>query len=70
MSTGVLKAEPGKLDIKRHSSSIIYLRAYVKLHICQRSSGLILGISLSKLALFEHAGSEYSGETARMSMLG
>ena len=27
MSTSVLKALPGKLDIKRHSPSILYLRS-------------------------------------------
>ena len=29
MSTSVLKALPGKLDIKRHSPSILYVLSYI-----------------------------------------
>ena len=39
MSTSVFKALPGKLDIKRHSPSILYL--------------LVLTDSLSVISLFE-----------------
>ena len=34
MSTGVLKALPGKLDIKRHSPSILYL-SVIRLDLCR-----------------------------------
>ena len=36
MSTSVLKALPGKLDIKRHSPSILYLLNYADAQACLR----------------------------------
>ena len=36
MSTCVLKALPGKLDIKRHSSSILYLASHDQYHPSER----------------------------------
>ena len=36
MSTSILKALPGKLDIKRHSPSILYV-AYTFYHINQQT---------------------------------
>ena len=33
MSTSVLKALPGKLDIKRHSPSILYLQVFFQIYL-------------------------------------
>ena len=39
MSTSILKALPGKPDIKRHSPSILYLFVMCKTHQLQRVRG-------------------------------
>ena len=54
MSTSVLKALPGKLDIKRHSPSILYLRPsglvlYAKVSIFVCVSGLVTWSDLLKV---------------------
>ena len=40
MSTSVLKALPGKLDIKRHSPSILYLSIQLDYNFCFFSGGI------------------------------
>ena len=49
MSTSVLKALPGKLDIKRHSPSILYLPLSVSIDVGRgiRLCGKSLSISTS-----------------------
>ena len=49
MSTGVLKALPGKLDIKRHSPSIFYF--FTLMIVFLRSYGCTCSIFLPREAL-------------------
>ena len=46
MSTSVLKALPGKLDIKRHLPSILYLVGLGQFSVAEQLS---LGLSLSQI---------------------
>ena len=46
MSTCVLKALPGKLDIKRHSPSILYLAEYMRIGVFKKLSTLDYEISI------------------------
>ena len=46
MSTSVLKALPGKLDIKRHSPSILYIFSIGKLTKTQTTDVSMLGFLL------------------------
>ena len=48
MSTYVLKALPGKLDIKRHSPSILYLRVTAQIAPSGLRSHLLRNLDLSK----------------------
>ena len=43
MSTSVLKALPGKLDIKRHSPSILYLLGSMGVCVGSLVGGVVLG---------------------------
>ena len=45
MSTSVLKAEPGKLDIKRHSPSILYV-----VQLAARKKSIIEHVSVTEQA--------------------
>ena len=44
MSTSVLKALPGKLDIKRHSPSILYLFIEILALLLSELKALLVGI--------------------------
>ena len=52
MSTSVLKALPGKLDIKRHSPSILYISS-LQAHLSSGAKGPQTGLSLHLIACMQ-----------------
>ena len=46
VSTSVLKAAPGKLDIKKHSPSILYLLLLLSAWVCVGSLFYYVGLSV------------------------
>ena len=45
MSTSILKALPGKLDIKRHSPNILYIFASGKAKYVSHTRVIVIGVS-------------------------
>ena len=74
MSTSVLKALPGKLDIKRHSPSILYLSFgtvyknsyYIRCHDCPLMLIMCSAIISTSLPFNVCVSSGSFGETARI----
>ena len=54
MSTSVLKALPGKLDIKRHSPSILYMKHYNYIIISEGPQWISAGQQRGHINLKEH----------------
>ena len=71
MSTSVLKALSGKLDIKRHSPSILYLSLMCKCHLNDNAGvsskvRFFFSLSLNLHPCFVYASSESTGKPTRM----
>ena len=65
MSTCILKALPGKLDIKRHSPSILYLLYFCYFLCGILMSGVVLDLSFLDVCRLSYFELEKSFITAR-----